>query len=725
MVSTALPTDLPELVDWQLAARVGRRVAGGSELPARAAWSRQFTELSTIADRAVAEFTGLGGELPPPVAEPLDRGEWVEANLATLRRILRPLAEKVAERKAWKASGPVPTAMRTSTRAIAGAQAGTLLGYVGQRVLGQYDLPLPGPDQGASPNGDGPLSAPVRAHGEGTVWYVVPNIVATERRHRFRPADFRLWIALHETAHRRQFRGVPWLPGHIQGLLDEYLGSVEVDDEAIRRLTDRLQGLARRMIAGEKIELLDLLVTPEQKTIVDRIQSTMTVLEGHGEFVMDQLGDRLVPGHQHMHDTLRARRNAQGAAERLIQQLLGFRQKLDQYAMGERFVRRLFERGGMDAVNQVFAEPAALPTMDEVRDPERYLARSGRRRGGDDLGTATSPVPASGAVTRAPAELRLVADRAAKALAAAGVPAAGDGVAVAVSGGADSLALLHALRALAGPRGWRLAVVTVDHGLRPGSAADAAFVADHAKALGLPARVRTLAPADLEPAPPGRPRGRGPGGQVRRPVAGRRRARLPLAGHRPHPRRPGRDGAAAAAAGGRPGRPGRHGRPRRPPAPAPARRPPGRDPGLLRRHRPGMARGPDQRRRRPPAQPGPPTAAPPAGGAAPGGDPGPGPHRRPGRRRARLARPAGRRRPGRHPGGGCGQPGAPRPAVGYPPGWGPDNSGCGSPRRLDAEALAALPVALARRVVRAAARQAGGPVPDAAATDRILGLPAD
>jgi len=376
VVSTALPTDVPELVDWQLAAKVGRRVAGGSELPARAAWSRQFTELSTIADRAVAELTDLGGELPPPLAEPLDRGQWVEANLATLRRVLRPLAEKVAERKAWKASGPVPAAMRSSTRAIAGVQAGTLLGYVGQRVLGQYDLPLPGPEQTASTNGEAPL-VPLRAHGEGTVWYVVPNIVATERRHRFRPAHFRLWIALHETAHRRQFRGVTWLPGHIQGLLDEYLGSVEVDEEALRRLTDRLQGLARRVIAGERIELLDLLVTPEQKTIVDRIQATMTVLEGHGEFVMDELGDRLVPDHQHMHDTLRARRNAQGAAERLIQQLLGFRQKLDQYAMGEKFVRRLFERGGMGTVNQVFTEPAALPTMDEIRDPDRYLARAG------------------------------------------------------------------------------------------------------------------------------------------------------------------------------------------------------------------------------------------------------------------------------------------------------------------------------------------------------------
>jgi tRNA(Ile)-lysidine synthase len=113
-------------------------------------------------------------------------------------------------------------------------------------------------------------------------------------------------------------------------------------------------------------------------------------------------------------------------------------------------------------------------------------------------------------MARAPAELRRIADRAAKALAAAGAPGEGDGVAVAVSGGADSLALLHALRVLAGPRSWRLAVVTVDHGLRPGSAADAAFVADHAKALGLPARARTLTPADLEPH-----RGSGPEGAAR------------------------------------------------------------------------------------------------------------------------------------------------------------------------------------------------------------------
>lgn len=102
-------------------------------------------------------------------------------------------------------------------------------------------------------------------------------------------------------------------------------------------------------------------------------------------------------------------------------------------------------------------------------------------------------------MARAPAELRAVADAAARATRGAGVPSDGEAVAVAVSGGADSLAALHALRVLAGPRRWRLAAVSVDHGLRPGSADDAAFVATHARELELPVRVCTLTPADLAP----------------------------------------------------------------------------------------------------------------------------------------------------------------------------------------------------------------------------------
>jgi coenzyme F420 biosynthesis associated uncharacterized protein len=293
------------------------------------------------------------------VAEPLDRSQWVDANLTTLRRLLKPVGEKVAARKTWQQPGPMPALARQSTQALTAVQAGALLGYVGQRVLGQYDLPLPGPDA------------------EGRVFYVVPNIVGTERKHGFRPGDFRLWIALHETAHRRQFRGVAWLPDHLQGLIDEFLSSVEVDEEAIRRLGRRAQALARKVVAGESVELMDFLVSPEQRVVVDRMQATMSVLEGHGEFVMHQLGRRMVPDHDRMHRVLHERRLTPGRTDRVLQQVLGLRQKLDQYALGERFVHRLHDAGGMALVNRVFEEPANLPTLDEVRAPTRWLERVG------------------------------------------------------------------------------------------------------------------------------------------------------------------------------------------------------------------------------------------------------------------------------------------------------------------------------------------------------------
>jgi tRNA(Ile)-lysidine synthase len=57
-----------------------------------------------------------------------------------------------------------------------------------------------------------------------------------------------------------------------------------------------------------------------------------------------------------------------------------------------------------------------------------------------------------------------------------------DRIGVAVSGGSDSLALLHAARA------WGVVVeaVTVDHGLRPEAAEEAAYVAEVCRGLGVP-----------------------------------------------------------------------------------------------------------------------------------------------------------------------------------------------------------------------------------------------
>ena len=71
-------------------------------------------------------------------------------------------------------------------------------------------------------------------------------------------------------------------------------------------------------------------------------------------------------------------------------------------------------------------------------------------------------------------------------------------VLVAVSGGNDSVCLLALLHRLARPLGLRLAVGHVDHGLRgEASRADARFVAERARALGLRFDARRVAPDEL------------------------------------------------------------------------------------------------------------------------------------------------------------------------------------------------------------------------------------
>jgi tRNA(Ile)-lysidine synthase len=90
------------------------------------------------------------------------------------------------------------------------------------------------------------------------------------------------------------------------------------------------------------------------------------------------------------------------------------------------------------------------------------------------------------AVARVRRAVAVAADRRA-------VIAPGEAVLVACSGGPDSTAMLDALTRLGPPRGWRLSVAHIDHGLREGSSSEADVVATLAEARGLPFRAIRVA----------------------------------------------------------------------------------------------------------------------------------------------------------------------------------------------------------------------------------------
>ncbi len=303
------------------------------------------------AQALVEGFTGLAIQGYPSRPWVMTRGEWLQANLRGFHRVLEPFAANAMKRVRDGALAEV-------RRKTLGAQIGALMGYMGRKVLGQYDLFLPADD-------------------DGLLYFVGPNVVGVERRFRFPERDFRLWVGLHEVAHRVQFGAVPWLRGHVSGLMDSYLSSLELDP---KRLMETLKRAVREVRSGavewRGVGWVFLLMTPDQRDLLTRMQSMMALLEGHGNFVMNGVGNGRIPNLETFRRKLHERRQGHGM-ERAFQRAIGFDAKVRQYDIGERFVAEAVERAGMEGFNRVWERPSNLPTLAEIARPDEWLARVG------------------------------------------------------------------------------------------------------------------------------------------------------------------------------------------------------------------------------------------------------------------------------------------------------------------------------------------------------------
>lgn len=346
----------PELIDWSLAVRVASTVAGrGPETSSRLRGEvrNDFREFTSVSDDLVRDFTGLVPSQPAPDPIVLDRSGWVRANVESFQALIRPLAEKITG--SIGARGPI----RRVTAGALGVQIGLLLGYLSQKVLGQYDLVL------ATESG-------------GRVYFVGPNVVDVERRLNFTPRDFRFWITLHEVTHRTQFTGVPWLRDRVRALIEKAIGGMELDPANVRKILERGKDLVLKgPSAWRSASLMSVLMSEEQRALFDEMQALMCVVEGHGTFVMNRLGAQLIPTFETMRGAIESRRGAATGPERTLQRAIGMEMKYDQYAIGERFMNDVAERAGLDAVNKVWESEAAMPTLDEMRAPDAWLSRVG------------------------------------------------------------------------------------------------------------------------------------------------------------------------------------------------------------------------------------------------------------------------------------------------------------------------------------------------------------
>jgi len=340
----------PEMVDWDLAVALGSRIAGDGPVVDRPTADAVVAELRADADRStglVREHTGLvAAERTAPVLV-VDRAGWVAANADGFATVLAPVVDKLSSRKGE------PTGLtRAIGSRVTGAEVGALLGFLAGKVLGQFD----------------PFHAPA-----GRLLLVAPNIVHVERELGVVPRDFRLWVCLHEETHRVQFTATPWLADHLLGEMHALAESLEPSgllDDGLARVTGAIRGV--REGGGS---LLDLIGTPEQKEIVDRVTGVMSLLEGHADVVMDDVGPGVIPTVADIRKRFNRRRQGVGVLDRLLRRVLGLDAKMAQYRDGAKFVRAVVDKAGMAEFNAVWERPENLPSKAEIADPRSWITR--------------------------------------------------------------------------------------------------------------------------------------------------------------------------------------------------------------------------------------------------------------------------------------------------------------------------------------------------------------
>ena len=331
----------------------------------------RIEELARVAELQVAGRTGLetsiGGHGIRFV--PVTRGEWARRTLDAYRPLFEELAGSLQNDQdqtpetpatgdplAWM--GPL---MQMIGPMMLGMTAGSMVGHLAHRALGQYDLPIP------RPSGDELLVVPANLDAFGAAWSLPLD-------------DLRLWVCLHDVTHHAVL-GVPHVGARVTALLHEYLAGFEANDSP---LEDRLQELEvqdpsalpdLQALFGDPESLLGAIQSPQQRALLPQLEAIVTVIVGYVDHVMDTIGEGLLQSYSMLTEALRRRRVEAAPSDRFVERLFGLELTQAQYDRGGQFIEGVVERAGDGALTRLWETERNLPTPAEVDAPGLWLAR--------------------------------------------------------------------------------------------------------------------------------------------------------------------------------------------------------------------------------------------------------------------------------------------------------------------------------------------------------------
>ena len=345
------------LIDWSLVRRTSVQVSQNERAPVRnrAVAREQYTDMVRRSEPLIAQY--LQVDLPEPIQRivVMDRREWLDANIANFTGLFQFIEDLYQRNASQQTVGAVMAA--GINRRVMSAQIGVLLGVLARKVLGQYDLSLLAPEPTA-----------------GALYFVEPNIDHIQRGLGLNAHDFRLWIALHETTHAYEFEAYPWVREHFNSLLRRYFDTVNEQLQGFRGgLGPAISRIVENMSKGQ--HWMEALQTPTQRALFNELQALMSLVEGYSNHIMNAIGQQVLPNFAEIEQRIEQRKGARSLAEQLFNRITGMDLKMQQYQQGQLFVDTVVHQRGIAFATKAWQRAENLPTMEEIRQPERWIAR--------------------------------------------------------------------------------------------------------------------------------------------------------------------------------------------------------------------------------------------------------------------------------------------------------------------------------------------------------------
>ncbi|MYG94797.1 MAG: zinc-dependent metalloprotease [Acidimicrobiia bacterium] len=358
---------------WDNARQIAIAVAtqGGAESNVEPTQRIALEELARVAELQVSSVTGLtnvrSGKAASIVAS--TRTTWVSATLEAYRPLLEPIAGASHRSDPLKtplddmsdpAEAMIGQIMKMLGPALTSMTAGSMVGNLARRNLGQYDLPIP--------------------RDSAEILVIPANIAQLASEWSLDLSDLQLWVCLSELTHHTVL-SVPHVGRRMQDLLEDYVASFEADPAALRHKLSDLD-LANRdsldnleSLWGDPEMMLGAIQSSAQRALLPQITALVSVIAGYVDWVVDSVGRNLIGSYQQLSEALRRRRVSTGSADRFIEKMLGLELSQDHYDRGTAFVSGVLERAGGEGLARLWHTPKELPTPAEVEAPGLWLAR--------------------------------------------------------------------------------------------------------------------------------------------------------------------------------------------------------------------------------------------------------------------------------------------------------------------------------------------------------------